>query len=383
MDDPQDPGAPVELSEEETMVMLGCYAETPVAELSRSTGLPVARVETILQKLTDLGLIDAPEPPAAPEDPLAAGDDLVALLDAAVWDLLPPPGDAAESAPGEDPEGPGSTRDKARPVKAARPRQEDEEAPASQDAPAAGEAASADPAEPAEDTRESRKLFETEIHPLPVEQRVALAGTATGARLFALCFDPDPIVIAAMFENTGTTVDHARLIALHHRMSRGLDEIASRAPLLADATVHRRLVRNPGLSEATMRRILGPKRLGDVFRVTLDRDVPERTRVAARGLLRSKFATAQPDERVDIVWSTEGRILLAVPGLTFDGRTTSMLCSKSYVSVMLVTNLARFTATPPVLIAHLLRQPLVRRQQHLRNMLLQHPNTPSDAKRRF
>ena len=76
-------------------------------------------------------------------------------------------------------------------------------------------------------------------------------------------------------------------------------------------------------------------------------------------------------------------MLLAVPGLTFDGRTTSLLCSKSYVSVMLVTNLARFNATPPALIAHLLRQPMVRRQQHLRNMLLQHPNTPSDAKRRM
>ena len=374
MDDASDQGAPVELSEEETAVMLGCYAETPIAELSRTTGLPAARVETIVQKLSQLGLIDAPAP-AAEAHP-DAGDDLVALLDAAVLDLFPP-------ALAEEAAAPPAPEPKRRPARTP-PRRPAEDAPVDEPAPPrAAEAEPAEAAEPAEDTREYKKLFEAEIHPLPVDQRVALAATATGARLFALCYDPEPVVIAGMFENTGTTVEHARLIAFHHRTGRGLDEIACRAPLVADAMVHRRLIHNPALSEPTMRRLLGPKRLGDVFRVTLDRDVPERTRVAARGLLRSKFATAQAEERVDIVWSTEGRVLLAVPGLTFDGRTTSMLCSKSYVSVMLVTNLARFTATPPALIAHLLRQPLVKRQPHLRNMLLQHPNTPSDAKRRM
>jgi hypothetical protein len=381
MDDPSDAGAPVELSEEETAVMLGCYAETPIAELSKTTGLPAARVETIVHKLAQLGLIDAPPEAQTPPD---AGDDLVALLDFAMQDLVPPGEGAMEAR------SPPVAEEKPRPDRTTRPRPvEDrpgEGAPAeAAEAPVVelgGVDEPAEAGETAETTREYKKLFESEIHPLPVDQRVALAATTTGPRLFALCFDPEPVVISAMFENTGTTVEHARLIAFHHR-GRGLDEIASRASLVADALVHRRLVHNPALSEATMRRLLGPKRLGDVFRVTLDRDVPERTRVAARGLLRSKFATAQADERVDIVWSTEGRVLLAVPGLTFDGRTTSLLCSKSYVSVMLVTNLARFNATPPALIAHLLRQPMVRRQQHLRNMLLQHPNTPSDAKRRM
>src|SRR6202044_1006507 len=55
MDDLSDQGAPVELSEEETVVMLGCYAETPIVELSKTTGLPPARVETIVQRLSKLG----------------------------------------------------------------------------------------------------------------------------------------------------------------------------------------------------------------------------------------------------------------------------------------------------------------------------------------
>ena len=38
MDDPSDQGAPVELSEEETAVMLGCYADTPIAEALEDDG---------------------------------------------------------------------------------------------------------------------------------------------------------------------------------------------------------------------------------------------------------------------------------------------------------------------------------------------------------
>jgi hypothetical protein len=44
-------------------------------------------------------------------------------------------------------------------------------------------------------------------------------------------------------------------------------------------------------------------------------------------------------------------------------------------------NLVRFSACPPAILVHLLRQPFVRRQQHLKNMILQHANVPSEAKR--
>ncbi len=236
--------------------------------------------------------------------------------------------------------------------------------------------------EAVEETREYQKLFEVELHPLPADERVALAGTATGARLCALCFDPDPRIIHAVLENAATTLEHARIVAFHHRTARGLEELVRRPAMAADPMVHRRLVRNPGVDEGMFRRLMGSKRLLEVYKVSLDRDVPERSRAAARALFRTKFGTAGAEERVEIVWATEGRVLMAMAGLTFDSRTTSILCSRTYASIMLVQNLARFSATPPQLIAHLLRQPMVKRQVHLRNQLLQHPNTPADAKRR-
>jgi hypothetical protein len=178
-------------------------------------------------------------------------------------------------------------------------------------------------------------------------------------------------------------VEHARLVALHHRTVHGLNELVRRAALLSDPLVNRRLVRNPAVDEGLFRRLMANKRLLEVHRASLDRDVPERSRAAARTVFRSKWGTASADEKVEIVWATEGRVLLSMAGLTFDSRTTSLLCARSYVSVVLIQNLARFPATPPPLIGHLFRQPMVKRQQHLKNLLLQHPNTPSDLKRRL
>ena len=189
-------------------------------------------------------------------------------------------------------------------------------------------------------------------------------------------------MIGALFENTSTTLDHARLVAFHHRDARGLEALASRPAMVADALVYRRLVRNPGATESMLRRLLAHRRLAEVHKLSHDRELPERNRVVARALFRSKFMTAQPEEKADLVWTTEGRILLALTGITFDSRMTSILCSRTYASIMLVQSLARFPATPPPLLGHLLRQPLVKRQPQLRNQLLQHPNTPSDAKRR-
>jgi hypothetical protein len=178
-------------------------------------------------------------------------------------------------------------------------------------------------------------------------------------------------------------VEHARLVAFHHRTARGLDELVRRPALASDPMVERRLVRNPGLDEGQFRRLMGNKRLLALYKVSLDRDVPDRSRAAARTVFRARFGTAQAEERVEVVWATEGRVLMAMAGLTFDSRTTSILCSRTYASIMLVQNLARFPATPPPLIAHLLRQPMVKRQAHLKNQLLQHPNTPADVKRRI
>jgi hypothetical protein len=403
---------PVELSAEETAVMLGHFAGHSFSALSTTTGLPADKLEAIVTRLTRLGLIEAqlipleeeateptdafdvghafdasaPEPyeeaaidlyiPEV-EDPPTADDGLVALLDAAM-DGLVPGTDAAVAAVAK-PRSAGATASPGSSAAAAGPSEppppaEEEPVELSVDEPRV---------EAADQTREYQKLYEVELHPLPTDERVALAGTSSGPRLFALCFDPEPPVIGAIFENGSATVEHARLVAFHHRTARGLEELVRRTYLANDPLVHRRLVRNPATNEALFRRLVGGKRLLEIYKTSLDRDVPEKSRAAARGLFRSKFTTAQPDERVEIIWATEGRVLMAMAGLTFDSRTTSILCSRNYASIMLIQSLARFPATPPPLIAHLLRQPLVKRQVHLKNQLLSHANTPSDAKRRI
>jgi hypothetical protein len=415
---------PFELSQEETQVMLGRYAGASVPELSRSTGIAPARVQAIVARLTEIGLLgdETPEPepvvtrsaappagasarpaqasqppPAGPSGRPAqvsqpapvvmpiehhAGDDLVALLDAAIFDLLLPSGG---EPPRALPPGPIAARPLRR-TPAVRHPVDDEPPPAppeeEPEPPPTDEDRAATAAELAEDTREYRKLYEMELKPLPLDERVALAGKVTGARLAALCFDPVPAVIAALFLNSATSVEHARLIAFHHRDPRGLDEVAGRPALLADPLVHRRLVRNPAVTEPMIRKLLGNRRLAEVYKTSLDRDVPERSRSAARTLMRTRWSTGQAEERVDLVMSTEGRVLMVLTGMTFDSRMTSILCSRSYTSIMLIQCLARFPATPPQLLVHLLRQPMVKRQLHLRNAILQHQNTPSDAKRK-
>lgn len=228
-----------------------------------------------------------------------------------------------------------------------------------------------------------RKIYETELHPLPIDERIELAGKSSGNTLMALCFDQNARVLKSLIENTAANVEHARLAAFHHRTSMGLEAIAARGDYVRDPQVQRRLTRNPMLPEPVLRRILMGRRLVEVYKFTCDHDVPERSRTASRGILRRRFATAQPEERVELIWKTEGRVLVGLAGATFDSKTTAMLCARNYVSVMLIQSLARFPATPPTLIAHLLKQPMVKRQPHLKNMLVRHPNTPSDVKRRL
>ena len=119
----------------------------------------------------------------------------------------------------------------------------------------------------------------------------------------------------------------------------------------------------------------------ELHKVTLDRDVPEGTRRTAREVLRQRFSTGPSEEKVELILNTEGRSLAALSGLPIDSKTTSLLCGRTYRSAMLIQNIARWSAAPPALIAHLLRQEAVRRQPQLRMLLSRHPNAPSDAKR--
>ncbi|MFP2901242.1 hypothetical protein [Corallococcus sp. 4LFB] len=226
-----------------------------------------------------------------------------------------------------------------------------------------------------------RKLFETRLHGLPEDQRVALAHGAEDPELSALCFDPVPAVIKAVLENSRVGLPHARLIARHHRNPVGLEALVARAAFASDTGVRRFLVRNPQLPVALFRRLWAMRRLMEHHKLTVDRDVPEQTRRTARELLRQRFSTGPSEEKVELILNTEGRALGALVGMPVDGKTTSLLCGRTYRSPMLVQNIARWSAAPPALIAHLLKQELVRRQPQLRMMLARHPNAPADAKR--
>ncbi|MEA2747867.1 MAG: hypothetical protein QOI41_2010, partial [Myxococcales bacterium] len=73
--------------------------------------------------------------------------------------------------------------------------------------------------------------------------------------------------------------------------------------------------------------------------------------------------------------------LIYMTGCAFDAKMTGILCGRPYNSVLFIQNLAKFSATPPALLAHLMKQPFVRKHAPLKKILLQHPNMPGDVKR--
>jgi hypothetical protein len=226
-----------------------------------------------------------------------------------------------------------------------------------------------------------RKLYETALRELPVEERAARAKAAEEPELSAFCFDPLPAVVHALLDNPRFGLTQARLVAAHHRTASGLEALAARAALAADAGVRRALLRNPQLSAGLLRRLHGGRRLLEQYKLVVSRDVPEQTRRAARELLRTRFSTAEAEERVEVLVKTEGRCLPSLAGLPIDGKTAALLCSRTYSSTLLVQNMSRWAACPPVLIAHLLKQELVRRSPALRLLLQRHPNAPAEPRR--
>lgn len=222
-----------------------------------------------------------------------------------------------------------------------------------------------------------RKLFEEVLHHRSTDERVALAKLAEDPELSAYCFDPVAQVIASVLENARTGFPQARLIATHHRTSAGLEALAARSHFAADPGVRRALLQNPLLPPGLYRRLWSSKRLLEQYLVTASRDTPEQTRSTAREVLRAAFNQRNGEERVELILTTEGRCLTSLAGLTIDGHTTALLCRRSYPSTILIQNIARWSAAPPQLIAHLRRQDLVRRNPQLRMLLERHPNASS------
>jgi hypothetical protein len=219
-----------------------------------------------------------------------------------------------------------------------------------------------------------RQLFEQQLHHQGVDERVAHARVAVEPELSAYCFDPTTEVIRAVLENPRVGGIHARLIAAHHRTVAGLEALGGRPAFTNDGGVRRALLQNPLLPPSLYRRLWSPKRLLDQFLVTTSRDAPEQTRAMARDLLRASFNQRAGEERAELILTTEGRCLASLVGLTIDGHTTAILCRRTYVSTLLIQNIARWSAAPPQLIAHLRRQDVVKRNAALRQLLERHPN---------
>lgn len=219
-----------------------------------------------------------------------------------------------------------------------------------------------------------RKLYDQAYRDQTVEERMVHAQTATGSDLLALCLDPSPRVVGALLDNPQFALDHARTVASHHGTPSGLEQLCRHTQFLRDAHVHRRLLQNAQLPEGVLLRLLKGRRLLSVYRSCVDRDLPERNRTRIRTQLRPCFTRAEPSERAALVLKTEGRCLGQLAGCTFDGKTTQLLCTHNYSSTLLIQNLARFAATPPVLLAKLARSGPVRRQAQLKALVQRHPN---------
>jgi hypothetical protein len=262
------------------------------------------------------------------------------------------------------------------------PEEQPEPLPAEAEAPKEEKEPEPEGAEKADEEKNYRKIFETKYHKLAPDVRAGLAKTAIGPDLSALCLDPDPKVIASVMTNATFGLAHARLIAFYHRTPSGLDHVATQPQLVRDGLVFRRLIRNPQLGQATLRRILQPKRLVEIYKAAIDHELPELSRQGARGLLRSKFAAqSNPEERAELLINTEARCLVVMTGNTIDARTTQILCGRQTYSALFVQNVARFPAAPPALLAHLAKIPFVKRNAALKKVLMQHPNMPGDVKR--
>jgi hypothetical protein len=398
------------LTGEEGFVLSRVDGATSLNVLVQVTGLPEGRVKQILRKLVAQGAVEAdaaPAPVAAPttrapsmapkprKERVISEEELAALLDSDEGEALGPEHPTLDDASPVPLEPTEELEPVQLPEKAV---SAPDEVQLEADAPAADTSATetADDSGATDDEQQEqkeaggeedveegnyRKLYETQLSKLEPPQREAMARTAEDPELMALCFDPIHSTIRGIFENAKSGPSHARLVARHHRTPQGLDVVMGRAEFLRDPQIQRLLLANPMLQDAQLKKLLQSKRLMDVYKATINREIPEKNRQKARQIMRTKYATAEGEERAALIIQTEGRVLTQLTGLPFDSQMTSILCGKTINSVLFIQNLARFGATPPQLLAQMWKSPQVRRQQHLKNLILQHPNCPAECKR--
>jgi hypothetical protein len=341
------------LSPEEGFVLSRLDAPLSAKDLVALTGIEESRVVAIIEGLATQGVIDLDRdggPPSSPKSVPAPTESEQELADEEALVAASAAG-AGVSTEGEEPA-------------------DEVLDPEEEEKRAQGE-------------REYQKIYEQVYHPMQRDERIAAAEKATGADLLALCLDAEPQVIHAVLANPKAGLAHARMIATHHRTPIGLEHVGRRAEYLSDAQVQRRMLGNPQLPTTLLRRMISPKLLMDVYKIAINREIPERSRVMTRELLQKKFMLGSGDERAALLIKTEGRCLVLLVNCALDSRTTQILTAKTSFTVLFIQNLARWSATPPQLLVHLLKQPVVRMNIGLKKMLLKHPNVPSETKRQL
>ncbi len=236
------------------------------------------------------------------------------------------------------------------------------------------------PPEPEPQRLALRRLFEERLSQFPADSRTRLAGQLGDPELSALCFDPLPNVARALVDNPRFGLVHARLLAAHHPHPTGLGALTKKDSFLRDPEVQRMLLRNVQTPPALLQRIFHQRRLIDLFQLSIGREMPEKNKIASREAFRGRWSSGLSEEKVDVLFRTEGRILAQLVGLAMDQKSAALFCHRTVSSLLLVQNLARWAGSPPSVLAHLLKQAVVRNQPQVRMLILRHPNLPSHAR---
>lgn len=231
------------------------------------------------------------------------------------------------------------------------------------------------------DAGNARAHYHSVFGEMAEDVRSELASRAEGFDLRALCYDPLPRVIHAVLSNPNCTTEHARIIAKEHHNGVGLGHVARNPRYLRDPEVRRQLLKNKHSGPKIIERLIGNQPLITVYKTAIDRNVPEQTRTFARTTMKRSWNNRESDEKVALIIKTEGRCLPLLIGQSLDGKSAAKLCGRSAMSTMLIRNLCRWPSTPPPVLQHMARLPAVGRDRTLKQLLMKHPNLPSQIKR--
>lgn len=222
-------------------------------------------------------------------------------------------------------------------------------------------------------------IYRDKFAHLNADQRVAEASSQVGDSLLALCHDSDPRVVKMVLDNHSSGLDHARLIAKAHTSSAGLGFICNNPTLARDDRVQRNLLKNPVLTESQLRTILTPKNLKQTWKIAAGTEIAGNNKSRARGMVKEKFRTASPEEKASFIYDTDGRALILLSDAPLGEKTVALLCRRTYNSMLLIQNLAKFSKTPPKLLKRLETQSIVKNNQGLKRRIKMHPNYPKSG----